>query len=48
MLENDVFHHVAYDHTFKDEYLFYRFPVRNKRKKNEKKTKILHFLVTGR
>ena len=28
MLQNDVFHHVAYDHTFKDEYLFYRFPVR--------------------
>lgn len=27
MLANDIFHHVAYDHTFKDEYLFYRFPV---------------------
>lgn len=27
MLQNDIFHHVAYDHTFKDEYLFYRFPV---------------------
>ena len=27
MLQNDVFHHVAYDHTFKDAALFYRFPV---------------------
>lgn len=26
MLQNDVFHHVTYDHTFKDAYLFYRFP----------------------
>lgn len=26
MLQNDVFHHVTYGHSFKDEYLFYRFP----------------------
>jgi len=26
MMKYDLFHHVAYDHDFKDDYLFYRFP----------------------
>jgi len=26
MIQNGIFHHVTYGHTFKDSYLFYRFP----------------------
>ena len=27
LIKSDIFHHVTYGHTFKDEPLFYRFPV---------------------